>query len=56
MDANGVFDLRDIVLMQRWLLAVPETRLADWEAGDLYEDGVLDGFDLAQMKREYLQK
>ena len=56
VDANGVFDLRDIVLMQRWLLAVPETRLADWEAGDLYEDTVLDGFDLAQMKHEYLQK
>ena len=40
--------------MQKWLLSVSDVKLADWEAGDLCEDDVLDGFDLAAMKRELL--
>ena len=48
---TGVFEVTDIVALQKWLLGVPGTSLANWKAGDLYEDGVLDVFDLALMKR-----
>ena len=51
VDANGVFDVRDIVAMQRWLLADASVTLADAAAGDVYEDGRLDVFDIGMMKR-----
>ena len=38
------------MLLQKWLLGVPETRLADWQAGDLYADGTLNGFDLCLLR------
>ena len=50
VDANGVFVLTDVVLMQKWLLAVPDTNLANWEAGDFCKDGNLNGYDLSLMK------
>ena len=56
VNADGKFDTADIVLMQKWLLAVPYTRLADADAGDLDENGTLDIVDLALMKRELLGK
>ena len=56
VNADGTFDTADIVLMQKWLLAVPDTTLVDAVAGDLDENEVLDVFDLALMKRELLRK
>ena len=56
VNADGVFDMADIVLLQKWLLAVPDTHLADWKAADLCEDDRIDIFDLGLMKRELLQK
>ena len=41
-----------MILLQKWLLAVPDTALADWTAGDLDENGVLNAFDLAMMKHK----
>ena len=55
VDANGSFELKDIVLMQKWLLAVPGTTLADADAGDMDGDGMLDAFDLGLMKRGLLR-
>lgn len=49
---DGVFSVADVVLLQKWLLAVPDMHLADWKAADLCEDSVLDVFDLCLMKRE----
>ncbi len=54
VDGDGAFGVTDVVLLQRWLLAVPETRLADWQAADFNADGRLDGFDLCLMKRHLL--
>ncbi len=51
VNADGIFNVADVVLLQKWLLAVPETHLADWEAADVCEDEKLDVFDLAMMKR-----
>lgn len=55
IDADGEFNISDVVLLQKWLLAVPDTHLADWKAGNFCEDDRLDVFDLCLMKREFLQ-
>lgn len=52
VNADGDFTVADVVALQKWLLAVPDVRLADWKAGDLCEDNRLDVFDLCMMKRE----
>ena len=51
---DGKLNVSDVVLMQKWLLAVPGIKLEDWKAGDLCEDEQIDAFDLCLMKR--LQK
>ena len=56
INADGEFNISDVVLLQKWLLAVPDTHLADWKAGDLCEDNRLDVFDLCLMKRELLKE
>lgn len=55
VNADGQFSIADIVLMQRWLLAVPDTELADWQAGDLFADGKLNAFDLCAMRKALVQ-
>ena len=54
MNADGYFNIADAVLLQQWLLAVPDTYVADWKAGDMYEDDRLNALDLSLMKRELL--
>lgn len=54
INADGVFNVSDVVLLQKWLLAVPDTHLADWKAGNFIEDDRLDVFDLCLMKRELI--
>lgn len=52
-DANGdgEFNVSDVVILQKWLLAVPDTHFADWRAANFYPDDRLDVFDLCLMKR-----
>ncbi len=50
LNGDGEFTILDVLLLQKWLLAVPGTTLADWTAGDLNADGRLNAFDLAMMK------
>ena len=54
LDADGLFGVTDIVVFQKWLLAVPDTKIYDWSAADLYPDGTLDVFDLFLMKQKLL--
>ena len=56
-DANsdGEFNVADVVLLQKWLLAVPDTHLANWKAVDFCNDNVLNVFDLCLMKRELIR-
>lgn len=56
VNADGVFNIADAVLLQKWLLAVPDVRLADWRAADLCEDGILNVFDLCLMKRKLMNE
>ena len=55
VNADGVFSVSDVVLFQKWLLAVPDTYLANWKAVDFYEDDVLNVFDLTLMKRALIE-
>ena len=56
INADGKFDILDIILLKKWLLAVPDTTLADWQAGDLSQDGILNIFDFCKMKYMLLQE
>ncbi len=53
VDANGTFELLDLVMTQKYLLNAGT--LTDPNAGDLCEDGVIDVFDLSLMKRALLK-
>ena len=49
------FTIADVVLLQKWLLAVPDTKLADWKAADFCKDDRLDVFDLCLMRKALLK-
>ncbi|MCR4759968.1 MAG: hypothetical protein K5705_06825 [Oscillospiraceae bacterium] len=50
INADGVCDLADAVLLQEYLLA-EESALPDWQAGDIDENGRLNAVDLTLLKR-----
>lgn len=56
VNADGEFSAADLVLLQKWLLAVPNTKLADWKAGDLCEDNQIDVFDFCIMRQKLINK
>lgn len=56
VNADGKFSIADAVLLQKWLLAVPDAVLADSEAGDINGDERLNIFDLCLMKQMLTQK
>mgnify|MGYP002625408504 CR=1 FL=1 len=54
VNADGMFQVSDIVLLRKWLLAVPNTYLPNWKAGDINADGRLNACDLTLLKRMML--
>ncbi len=56
VNADGEFGIADVILLQKWLLAVPDTHLANWKAADYCEDNKLNVFDLCLMKRALIEK
>ena len=56
VNADGEFNISDLVLLQRWLLAIPDTELNDWRAANLCRDNRLDVFDLCLMRSELIAK
>ena len=54
VNADGVFNVSDAVMLQRWLTGAGE--ITDWTAGDLCADGIPDVFDLCMMKRLLITK
>ncbi len=50
VNADGEFNVSDLVMMQKWIVCSGE--LNNWQAGDLCEDGIINSFDLAVMKKE----
>ena len=55
VDADGELTVKDIVALQKWILAIPGATLKDAHAGYMNADDVVDVFDLALLKREVLQ-
>lgn len=52
---DGKLTVSDVVLFQRWLLNIYDSKLLDWKAADYCNDNKLDFFDLCIMKRELLK-
>lgn len=52
VNADGVFNIADVVTFQQWL--VGNGSLADWKSADVYEDDVLDVFDLCKIKSQLI--
>jgi len=52
---DGKFDILDLIMMQKWLLAVPDATLTDWKAGDLQKDNVINILDYCKIKQLLLQ-
>lgn len=50
LNGDGQFSVADALLLEKWLLGVPGTTLADWNSGDVWEDGKLDVYDLSEMR------
>ena len=55
INADSKFNIADVVILQKWLLDVSDTKLADWKAGDLCKDGRLDVFDLCLLKQALMK-
>ena len=56
VDADGDVDIDDVIMLQQWLLAVPDATLNDWRAGDLCQDERIDVFDLCLLKRMLIER
>ena len=56
VNSDGKFNIADVVLLQKWLLTVPDIQLADWRAADINGDERLNVFDLCLMRRALLSK
>jgi hypothetical protein len=55
VNADGVFNLVDILVLKKWLLN-DDVTLSDRKAGDFTDDDKLDVFDFCLMKQRYLEK
>lgn len=51
VNKDGAFNISDVVVFQKWLLAVPNVTIEDWKVADLCNDNRLNVFDLCLMKR-----
>ena len=56
VNENGVLDLGDAVLLQRYLLVDAELTQTQAERADVLEDQVLNGLDLTLLKQLLFQK
>ena len=56
VNGDGKFTIADVVTFKKWLYGISDTPLANWEAADFCEDGVLDSFDFCIMRRKIIEK
>lgn len=56
VNADGALSVIDAILLQKWLLAVPDAELTNWKAADLCEDNIINVFDLHLLKRMLLEQ
>lgn len=55
IDGDGKLTVADVVLLQKWILAEPYVKLANWKVADLCEDDRLDAFDMIEMRKLLIQ-
>lgn len=55
LNGDGILSISDVVLLQKWLLAAPDMKLADRRTADLNNDSRLDVFDLCLMRKALLE-
>ena len=55
VNADGTFSVADAVLLQKWLLASPDTSLANWKAADFNKDNQINAIDFTLMKRALIE-
>lgn len=53
VNADGSFTVADLVMLEKCLLGTGI--LTDWQAGDLYNDGNIDVFDMIEMRKEIIK-
>ena len=54
VNGDGRFTVSDVVLLEKWLRALPDAELANWEEADFCTDHRLNAADLSMMKRALL--
>ena len=54
VNADGTFNVADVVMLQKWLTCTSDVVLMEWQAADLCEDGIIDVVDLCMMKRRLI--
>ncbi len=52
VNADGKFNIADVVLLQKWILDSANVKLADWKAADLDENDMINVLDLCLMKQK----
>ena len=55
VNADGEFNVADVVLLQKWLLGSADAKLDNWKAADFCNDNVLNVFDLCLMRKALLK-
>ena len=53
-NGDGIWNLSDVVILQKWILAVPGAELKQWENVDFDSNGKIDVLDLCLMRRELM--
>ena len=51
LNGDGQVNVADAVILQKFILGSKDVTAADWAAGDLCEDQVLDVFDMIEMRK-----
>lgn len=55
VNSDNMFNITNVVKLQKWLLGNPNTVLMNWRATDLCGDGVLNAFDLCLMRKALIE-
>ncbi len=55
VNSDNMFNITNVVKLQKWLLGNTNTVLMNWRATDLCGDGVLNAFDLCLMRKALIE-
>ena len=51
VDDNGITEISDAVLLQKWLLNASDSHIGNTDSADLNKDGKIDIFDMIELKK-----